>query len=58
MKQTHWYYLTCPSNQELKPQTSEHITEAKWIKTKDISEPVKNTYASIKDILSKFFDTP
>lgn len=58
MKQTHWYYFTCPANQELHPQTAEHITEATWIKTKDIKEPMKNTYASIRDILHTFFDAP
>jgi len=50
--------MTCSSKQELVPQTEEHITEIKWVKTKDIKEPVKNTYPSIKDILSTFFDEP
>ena len=58
LKISHWFYMTCPSSQELIPQTEEHITAIKWIKTMDIKEPVKNTYPSIKDILSKFFDTP
>ena len=58
IKTTHWYYLTCPSKQTLIPQTEEDILEIKWIKTKDIKQPMSNTYPSIKDILSKFFDTP
>jgi len=58
LKISHWFYFTCPSKQELKPQTIEDITEAKWFKTKDIKIPVANTYATIKDILSIFFDTP
>ena len=55
---THWFYITCSSNQQLTPQTEEHITEIKWVTTRDIKEPIKNTYPSIKDILGKFFDTP
>ena len=45
-------------DQELTPQTEEHITDIKWVKTIDIKEPMKNTYPSIKNILSIFFDTP
>ena len=58
LKCTHWFYMTCPANQTLHPQEAEHITEAKWIKTKNIKEPMKNTYPAIKDILTKFFDEP
>ena len=58
LKRTYWYHMTCPANQQPKPQEAEHITEAKWVKTKDIKAPVKNTYPSIKDVLGKFFDTP
>ena len=58
LKISHWYYFTCPSLQHLKPQTAEDITEARWFKTKEIRKPVENTYATIKDILKKFFDEP
>lgn len=58
LKTTHWFYMTCSSGQELIPQVEEHITEIKWVKTIDIREPIKNTYPSIKNILSNFFDTP
>lgn len=58
LKTTHWYYMVCPAAQNLVPQTEEDITETKWISTKDIKEPVANTYPSIKDILGKFFDEP
>jgi 8-oxo-dGTP pyrophosphatase MutT (NUDIX family) len=58
LKVSHWYHMTCSSKQELVPQTEEHITGIKWVKTIDIKEPMKNTYPSIKDILSKFFDEP
>jgi 8-oxo-dGTP pyrophosphatase MutT (NUDIX family) len=58
LKISHWFYFTCDSNQELTPQTEEDITETKWIKTKDIKEPMKNTFENIKDIMSRFFDAP
>lgn len=58
LKTTHWYYMTCKNKQEPVPQKEENITAVKWIKTKDIKEPMANTYPSIKDILGKFFDTP
>jgi len=58
LKVSHWYYFTCPAKQNIEPQTEEDITEVKWFKTKDIKTPVTNTYATIKDILQSFFDTP
>ncbi len=58
LKISHWFYITCSSSQQLNPQTEEHITEIKWVTTRDIKEPIKNTYPSIKDILGNFFDTP
>lgn len=58
LKVSHWFYFTCDSKQELVPQTEEDITETKWIKTKDIKEPMKNTFENIKDIMSRFFDAP
>ena len=50
--------MTCSSTQTLIPQTVEDIIEVKWVKTKDIKEPMQNTYPSIKEILSKFFEEP
>jgi 8-oxo-dGTP pyrophosphatase MutT (NUDIX family) len=58
LKTTHWFYMTCSGDQVLTPQTEENITEIKWVKTKDIKEPMADTYPSIKDILTKFFDEP
>lgn len=58
LKTTHWYYMTCPAAQNLVAQTEEDITDIKWVATKDIKEPIANTYPSIKDILKTFFDEP
>ncbi len=58
LKISHWYHMACSSKQALQPQTEEHITEIKWVRTKDIREPLQDTYPSIKNILATFFDTP
>ena len=58
LKISHWFYFTCSSKQELQPQTEEDITETKWVKTKDIREPMGHTYENIKDIMRRFFDAP
>ena len=58
LKTTHWFYFVSSKPQNLKPQEEEDITEISWIPTRDIREPMQNTYASIKSILSDFFDTP
>lgn len=53
LKTTHWYRMSCSSKQTLVPQTEEDIAEIKWVKPKDIKEPLANTYPSIKDILEE-----
>lgn len=58
LKISHWYYITCLKKQTLVPQTEEDITDIKWVKTKDMKEPLANTYPSIKDVLEVFFNTP
>ncbi|CAN5897677.1 NUDIX domain-containing protein [soil metagenome] len=58
LKISHWFYFTCPTIQNMQAQTDEDISEVKWFKTKDIKKPVANTYATIKDILQRFFDAP
>lgn len=58
LKITHWYYITCTGKQLPVAQEEEQISEAKWIKTMHIKEPMANTYPSIKDILREFFDEP
>jgi ADP-ribose pyrophosphatase YjhB (NUDIX family) len=58
LKISHWFYFTCESNQQLKPQFEEDISEIKWIKTSDLTTLMENSYENIKDILEKFFDEP
>ena len=58
LKTSHWFYFTSTGKQNTAAQTEEDITEVKWIHTRNIKEPMANTYQNIKDILSVFFDTP
>lgn len=58
LKISRWFYFTCHTKQDLRPQPEEDITEVKWIKTRLIKEPMLNTYKTIRDIMSAFFDTP
>ncbi len=58
LKVSHWFYFISEGEQNTVPQTEEDIAEVKWIHTKDIKEPMANTYQNIKDILTVFFDTP
>ncbi len=58
LKISHWFYFTSGQKQITVPQTEEDIAEVKWIPTRNIKEPMMNTYQNIKDILRLFFDTP
>jgi 8-oxo-dGTP pyrophosphatase MutT (NUDIX family) len=55
IKTTHWFYLTCTTEQQLIPQTEENITAIKWVNKKEIEVQMNNTYPSIKDILNAFY---
>ncbi|RYF89866.1 MAG: NUDIX domain-containing protein [Chitinophagaceae bacterium] len=58
LKTSHWYYFTCSNDQTLLPQEAEDITEAKWVKTREIKKVMSNTYENIREIVAKFFDEP
>lgn len=53
LKDTYWYRMTVAETQELTPQLEEDITSAVWVKREDISECMKNTYPSIKEVISR-----
>lgn len=58
LKTSHWFYFISNGQQHTAAQTEEDISEVKWIHTRNVKEPMANTYQNIKDILSVFFDTP
>ncbi len=58
LKISHWFYFTSAGTKKTVPQKEEDIEEVKWVSTRNIKEPMANTYKNIKDIMTVFFDTP
>lgn len=55
LKKTFWYSLEYEGNKKVKPQLEEGITKVKWLKKDEIEKIEKNTFASIKEVISNFF---
>lgn len=53
LKESHWYNMKASSTEKLIPQTEEDILEIKWASDEEMEECLKNTYATIKEILKK-----
>lgn len=51
IKESHWFEMTANSSETLTPQTEEDILEIKWVSKNNLEEYLKNTYATIKEIL-------
>ena len=51
LKKTYWFEMSCFGNEELKPQTEESITEAKWMDHQEVKAALKNSYHSINDVI-------
>lgn len=54
LKTTYWYQMRCSDPENSKPQTSEGITEVKWIPAADLKPYIKDTYHNIKLLLALF----
>lgn len=50
LKHTWWFTMTCPSGQQLVPQTEEDIESVFWIKKSDIPSLLPGTYASLRPV--------
>jgi 8-oxo-dGTP pyrophosphatase MutT (NUDIX family) len=53
LKETYWFHMTAPKNQELIPQQEEQITELVWADAKALKEYTQNTFPSVKEVLQK-----
>ncbi len=53
LKDTYWYRMSVAEMQDLTPQLEEDITSAVWLKREEISECMKNTYPSIREVISR-----
>jgi hypothetical protein len=51
MKESHWYSMKAPVNQNLTPQTEEDIVEIKWVKPGDLKNYYKEAFPSVIDVL-------
>lgn len=51
LKQTYWYSMTAPKNQQSKPQIEEEITELQWVPISNFNKIMKNTFPSIITVI-------
>jgi 8-oxo-dGTP pyrophosphatase MutT (NUDIX family) len=51
LKRTVWYEMFLKADETPVPQTSEDIVEVKWFDYENLAEVMKNTYASLKDMI-------
>ncbi len=51
LKKTSWYLMENNDEINLIPQAEEGITEVKWVKKNSVSEQLKNSYASVSDVI-------
>ncbi len=54
LKCTHWYAMQSSYDRPLTPQTEEGIVSAKWIKISDLEKFTKESFPTIKSVLSSY----
>jgi 8-oxo-dGTP pyrophosphatase MutT (NUDIX family) len=52
IKKTHWYEMSYGDDTHITPQTMEDITVVKWLNKKDIPWMMRDSYASIVELLT------
>ncbi len=52
IKKTVWYTMRADNQPDLKPQTEEDITDAKWLAAGDFMMVKQNTYPLIRDVIA------
>ena len=56
LKISHWFEMNFTGiKYTLTPQIEEGITDVRWLTTDEIKEAMKNTYASIEDVMDYFY---
>ena len=53
LKTTYWFLMKYNGNEELNPQKSEDITEAKWVDLNITELTIENSYANVIDLLAR-----
>jgi 8-oxo-dGTP pyrophosphatase MutT (NUDIX family) len=51
LKRTYWFKMICKDSPKLVPQTSEGITQAKWVSRGEIKKILPFVYPSLREIL-------
>ncbi|MDR0941045.1 MAG: NUDIX domain-containing protein [Bacteroidales bacterium] len=51
LKQTYWYAMSAPKEQQLTPQTEEGISAIEWLSKHEITTTTQAMYASVKDVV-------
>lgn len=55
LKRTDWYEMNCIDDSNMQPQLEEFIEDLKWMNYKDVVRSVKNSYASIQEVVDEFY---
>jgi 8-oxo-dGTP pyrophosphatase MutT (NUDIX family) len=53
IKETHWFKMYAPNNQQLIPQLSEGIEKIEWVSDAMLPEKLQNSYVNILEIIEK-----
>jgi 8-oxo-dGTP pyrophosphatase MutT (NUDIX family) len=54
LKQSVWYAMTASKTEILVPQTTEDITQIKWVPWQQLSDVMNDTYPNIKAVLDSY----
>lgn len=54
LKETAWFEMIYPGDEQPVPQTEEDITEIRWFAADELNEVVAQTYGSIADLLRRY----
>ncbi len=54
LKRTFWFRMLSETSEKIKPQTEEDILEVKWKNKDEVKTALKNSYGSVRDLLSKY----
>lgn len=49
-KETFWYEMQAKDEEELIPQTEEDIVEARWVKEKEVTKLLKDSYPTLREL--------
>jgi 8-oxo-dGTP pyrophosphatase MutT (NUDIX family) len=54
LKETRWFEMETSSKETITPQKTEGITEVVWVKKEEVTEKLKESYTTLKELWSKY----